>query len=91
MSLNRGKYGISIDLKRREGIDLCLKLIEKDGRTDWLFRPGTLDRLGLGHNAVREIPRPRLLLDIGIWRGWAITQQAAMDLVVQCSSGLVNL
>src|SRR5882724_7132818 len=29
LGLNRGKQGISIDLKKREGIDLCLRLIEK--------------------------------------------------------------
>ena len=29
MGLNNGKQGISIDLKRPEGIELCLKLIER--------------------------------------------------------------
>src|SRR5688572_25190194 len=29
LGLNRGKYGISIDLKRAEGIELCLRLLEK--------------------------------------------------------------
>src|SRR3954447_13909347 len=29
LGLNRGKAGISIDLKRGEGVELCLRLIEK--------------------------------------------------------------
>src|SRR5580704_1678653 len=28
LGLNRGKYGVAIDLKRPEGIDLCLRLID---------------------------------------------------------------
>ena len=46
--LNRGKRSISVDLKSAEGQAVILKLI---GQADVLvdsFRPGVLDRLGLG-------------------------------------------
>src|SRR3954451_19377727 len=29
LGLNRGKFGVSIDLKRRQGIELCLRLLDK--------------------------------------------------------------
>jgi alpha-methylacyl-CoA racemase len=46
--LNRGKQSIAVDLKRVEGRDLALSLVEK---TDVLiegFRPGVAERLGVG-------------------------------------------
>ena len=53
MGLNRGKYGISIDLKRPEGIELCLRLLESMDVLVENFRPGTMERLGLGYAAVQ--------------------------------------
>ena len=46
--LNRGRRSIAVDLKCGEGVELILRLIE---RTDALiegFRPGVMERLGLG-------------------------------------------
>ena len=46
--LNRGRRSIAVDLKCGEGVELLLRLIE---RTDALiegFRPGVMERLGLG-------------------------------------------
>src|SRR5947209_9429435 len=48
VGLNAGKQGVSIDIKRPKGRELCLDLI---GQVDVLienFRPGTLERWGLG-------------------------------------------
>src|SRR3974390_296074 len=52
LGLNRGKRGISIDLKQPEGIDLCLKLIDRMDVLIENFRPGSMDRLGLGYDAM---------------------------------------
>src|ERR1700694_427125 len=51
LGLNRGKQGVAIYLKRPEGVELCLRLIEKADVLMENFRPGTLDRLGLGYGA----------------------------------------
>lgn len=92
LGLNRGKYGISIDLKRQEGIDLCRRLI---GKVDVLienFRPGTMDRLGLGYEAARRINPAIVYCSIsGYGQDGPSRNEAAMDLVVQCSSGLVSM
>src|SRR5262245_43580375 len=42
MGLNRGKYGISIDLKKPEGVELCLQLLEKVDVFIENFRPGAM-------------------------------------------------
>ncbi len=92
VGLNRGKYGLSIDLKRREGIDLCLRLLEKMDVLIENFRPGTMDRLGLGYDAVHA-RNPRLVYCSisGYGQGGPSRDEAAMDLIVQASSGLVSI
>ena len=60
LGLNRGKQGISIDLKKPEGIELCLQLAEKMDVLIENFRPGTMERLGLGYEAVRA-RNPKLI------------------------------
>src|SRR6202522_469090 len=49
LGLNRGKRGISIDLKQPEGRELCLRLLDKMDVLIENFRPGSMDRLGLGY------------------------------------------
>src|SRR3954469_2343979 len=49
LGLNRGKRGISIDLKQTEGLELCLRLIDRVDVLVENFRPGAMDRIGLGY------------------------------------------
>ncbi len=52
--LSRGRRSICIDLKRAEGIDTVLRLSEKaDGLFEG-FRPGVMERLGLGPDVCLE-------------------------------------
>ena len=46
--LNRGRRSVVLDLKRAEGIDLALSLVGKSDALIEGFRPGTMERLGLG-------------------------------------------
>lgn len=46
--VNRGRSGIGVDLKRAEGISLALDLISRADVLIEGFRPGTMERLGLG-------------------------------------------
>jgi hypothetical protein len=60
VSLNRGKESIALDLKAAADKAVFRKLV---GRADVLvenFRPGTLERLDLGYESLREI-NPRLI------------------------------
>src|ERR1051326_3882503 len=89
LGLNRGKHGISIDLKRKAGIGLCLRLIQKMDVLIENFRPGTMDRLGLGYEAARAINPALIYCSIsGYGQNGPARDDAAMDLIVQCSSGL---
>lgn len=46
--LNRGRRSVAVDLKRAEGVGLVLQLVERADALIEGFRPGTMERLGLG-------------------------------------------
>jgi len=92
LGLNRGKYGISIDLKEPEGRDLCLRLIDRMDVLIENFRPGSMDRLGLGYEAVHRRNQRLIYCSIsGYGQNGPSRDEAAMDLVVQSSSGLLSI
>jgi len=92
LGLNRGKRGISIDLKQPDGLELCLRLIDRMDVLLENFRPGAMDRLGLGYEALRR-RHPRLVYCSisGYGQNGPSRDEAAMDLVVQGSSGLLSI
>ncbi|MCX6593330.1 MAG: CoA transferase [Acidobacteria bacterium] len=92
LGLNRGKRGISIDLKQPEGIELCLRLAEQADVLLENFRPGTMERLGLGYAAVHA-RNPRLIYCAisGYGQQGPSRDEAAMDVIVQSSSGLISV
>ncbi len=67
---NRGKRSIAVDLKKPEGVEAALSLIEKaDGLIEG-FRPGVMERLGLGPDVALE-RNPKLVF--GRMTGWGQT------------------
>ena len=92
LGLNRGKLGISIDLKQPEGLELCLRLIDQMDVLIENFRPGAMDKLGLGYEDVRQ-RNPRLVYCSisGYGQSGPSRDEAAMDLVMQASSGLLSI
>ena len=92
LGLNRGKRGVSLNLKEPEGLDLCLRLVDRMDVLVENFRPGAMDRLGLGYEALRA-RNPRLVYCSisGYGQNGPSRDEAAMDLVVQSSSGLLSI
>jgi crotonobetainyl-CoA:carnitine CoA-transferase CaiB-like acyl-CoA transferase len=60
LQVNRNKKSIAIDLKQAEGRDLFLKLASTADCVLEQFRPGVVDRLGIGYAATSEI-NPRIV------------------------------
>src|SRR5947208_9910173 len=92
LGLNRGKQGVSVNLKRPEGVELCLRLMGKVDVAIENFRPGTLARLGLGYEAARA-RNPRLIYCSisGYGQDGPSRDQSAMDLILQASCGLLSV
>ena len=59
-SINRGKKSIAIDLQKEEGKELFLRLVDQADVVMENFTPGTMDELGLVHEALRR-RNPRLI------------------------------
>jgi alpha-methylacyl-CoA racemase len=55
LALNRNKRSIRIDLKREEGREVLLRLVREHDVVLESFRPGVLDRLGVGYERMREV------------------------------------
>jgi alpha-methylacyl-CoA racemase len=60
LSLNRGKHSLRLNLKVREGQEVLLRLVREHDVLLESFRPGVLDRLGVGYERLRE-ENPRLV------------------------------
>ena len=58
--LNQGKRSVAIDLKSAGAVEALRPLLERADVLVEQFRPGVMDRLGLGYEAVRAI-NPRLI------------------------------
>jgi alpha-methylacyl-CoA racemase len=65
--LNRGRRSVALDLKKKEGTEVALKLIEKADALIEGFRPGVMERLGLGPDLCLA-RNPRLVF--GRMTGW---------------------
>ena len=59
-ALNRGKRSVTINLKSPEGVDLLKRLAERFDVLVESFRPGVLERLGVGWSTLHEI-NPKLV------------------------------
>ncbi len=55
VALNRGKRGISLDLKKDQGIVLFKELVSQSDVLVENFRPGVMKRLGLGYEELQKI------------------------------------
>ena len=87
----RNREAVSLDLKQPAAIDLVLRLVEGADALIDPFRPGVIERLGLGP-AVCQARNPRLV--IGRMTGWGQTgplaQAAGHDLNYLALSGLLH-
>ncbi|RMG19078.1 MAG: CoA transferase [Deltaproteobacteria bacterium] len=92
-ALNRGKRSLALDLKREEGREIFLSLIG----AGWdvileSFRPGVLDRLGLGYEALAEVAPQVVLCSItGFGSEGPDAGRAGHDLGYLARSGVLHL
>jgi len=91
-TFNRGKKSVAADLKQSDDLNMVRRMIATADVMIHNFRPGVMDRIGLGYGAVRAL-NPRLIYGAvsgygtaGPWR-----DKPGQDLLVQSLSGIAWL
>jgi CoA:oxalate CoA-transferase len=92
MSINRGKKSITIDLQTEKGKELFLELIKKVDVIIENFMPGTMKRLGLDYDAVKE-HNPRIIYTSlsGFGQSGPHAQNRALDVIIQAAGGMMSI
>lgn len=92
MSINRNKKSLTLNLKTDEGKEILKKLVEKADVLVENFRPGTMEKLGLGYDVLKEI-NPKLIYaaSSGYGHTGPYSQRAAYDAVVQAMGGIMSI
>jgi len=90
-TFNRNKKSITLDLKHPEGVEAALRLIATADIVSENFKPGTMDKLGLGYAQLRK-SNPRLIYvsHKGFLPG-PYDHRTALDEVVQMMGGLAYM
>lgn len=89
---NRGKRSIVVDLKHQRGKDLVLRLIEDADVLIQNFRPGAMDRLGLGYDDVIAVNPNLIYASIsGYGQDGPYSSRRVYDNVIQAASGLASV
>jgi CoA:oxalate CoA-transferase len=91
-SVNRNKESVVIDLKRPEGRDLLLQLVRQADIVVENYRPGVMERLGLGYSKLAEVnPRIVLCSISGFGQDGPYSDRPAFDMIVQALSGSMSI
>ena len=92
MVLNRGKRGIALDLKSAQGKAALMRLIQDADALIENFRPGTMNRLGLGYGVLSKLNPKLIYCQItGFGNNGPYSERAGLDLIAQGMSGLMSL
>ena len=92
MSINRNKESITLNLKAPEGKEILKALVRQVDVLVENFRPGTMEKLGLGYDVLKEI-NPRLIYasSTGYGQSGPYSQRPAYDAVVQAMGGIMSI
>jgi len=92
VNLNRGKRSITLNLKHAEGKRILLELAKKCDVLLENFRPGTMERLGLGYETLRKV-NPRLVYASisGFGQTGPYSDRPGYDIIGQAMGGLMSI
>jgi formyl-CoA transferase len=92
LSINRNKESLSLDLKHRAARDVVAALLERADVLVENFRPGTVTRLGLGYEQLKErYPRLIYCSISGFGQTGPRRDAPGYDSVVQAEGGLMSV
>jgi formyl-CoA transferase len=92
LCINRNKQSLTLDLKSQRAVELLRDLVKAADVIIENFRPGTMERLGLGEKELREL-NPRLIYAslTGFGADGPMSDWPGYDLIVQAWGGLMSI
>ncbi len=91
MNLNRNKYGMTLNLKSEKGKSIFLELVKQSDIVLENYRPGVMDKLGLGYEQLRKV-NPAIVYGCisGFGHYGPYSERAGYDIIGQAMSGLMS-
>ncbi|MCR0983085.1 CaiB/BaiF CoA transferase family protein [Roseomonas populi] len=92
VAVNGGKQSVTLDLKHPEGKEILRRLVAEADVLVENFRPGVMDRLGLGYDVLRAV-RPSLVYCAisGFGKDGPFASRPAYDQIIQGVSGVMSI
>ena len=92
MMMNRNKRGLAVDLKQESGRAVLRRLLASADAVIENYRQGTMERLGLGYEALRAENPGLIYCEIsGFGRTGPYAERGGFDLIAQGMSGLMSI
>jgi len=91
MNLNRSKIGVTLNLKAPEAKEVFKEMVKKADVVIENYRPGTMEKLGLGYETLKEI-NPGIVYGCvsGFGHYGPYSQRAGYDIIGQAMGGLMS-
>ena len=92
MNLNRNKKSLVLDLKHPKGKDVFLELVERSDVVLENFRPGTMEKLGLGYDVLKA-RNPRIVYSCisGFGHSGPYKDLPGYDIIGQAMGGIMSI
>ncbi len=92
LSLNRGKKSLALNLASEQGKDIFLKLVEHVDVVVENFTPGTMEKLGLGYETLKQ-RNPKIIYAAcsGFGKTGPYATKPAFDVIVQAMGGIMSV
>ena len=92
MALNRNKRSIVLDLKQPEARDALLKLAATSDAVIEAYRPGALEKMGLGAEAMKKV-NPKIVYAAvsGFGQTGPYRRRAGVNLIAEAFSGVLSV
>lgn len=91
-NVNRNKKGVTLNLKAPEGKELFKELVKKADVVVENYRPGVMDKLGLGYDELKKV-NPRIIYAAvsGFGCYGPNSQRPGYDIIAQAVGGLMSV
>ncbi len=91
-NINRNKKGVTLNLKAPEGKELFLKMVKEADVVVENYRPGVMEKLGVGYDVLKEV-NPRIIYGAisGFGSYGPLHERPGYDIIAQAMSGLMSL